>query len=73
MIDRTAELTKALAHIDAALSAAEPNAVAGLLRERRITLAEMADLEGVEKGSTVDELANRRTTRRTTAGMVASP
>ncbi|MEO6571029.1 MAG: hypothetical protein ABIO83_05730 [Ilumatobacteraceae bacterium] len=70
--DRPKELLSHLARIDAALDASEPNGIAVLLRERRITLAELSDLEGVEKGSTVDELANRRSDRRTAAG-VESP
>lgn len=71
--DRLAELEQHLAHLDAALKLAEPKEVAALLRERRITLGEIAALGGVEKGSAIDELAQRRADRRAKAGVDEKP
>jgi|AntAceMinimDraft_6_1070360.scaffolds.fasta_scaffold55895_2 hypothetical protein len=67
--DRVAELRKNLRHLDEAVQRAEPKELAALLRERRITLSELASLGGVEKGSSIDELARRREDRRAKTGM----
>lgn len=67
MKDHVEELEQHLKHIDVSLSVAEPRELAGLLRERRITLNEIAALGGIEEGSRIDELARRREDRRSKA------
>lgn len=71
--DRLSELASHLTRLDEALDEAESKEVAALLRERRITLAEIAALGGVEKGSAIDELAQRRADRRAEAGLDEKP
>jgi hypothetical protein len=63
------DLRAAVTRIDAALDLAAPNELASLLRERRITLAEIDSLSGPEEGSIVDELTKRRKDRRSAAGI----
>lgn len=71
-MDRITHLEEAARMIDhvlevgADLSGSE---ISALLREKRITLAEIASLEGVKEGSTVDELTRRRQDRRAAAGV----
>lgn len=73
MSERVTELLTHVTHLDTALRVAEPREVAALLRERRITLAEIAALGGVEKGSVIDELANRRKDRQSTPDVAPKP
>lgn len=68
-LKRSDELLSAIKRIDAALDLAEPREVAALLRERRITLAEIESIAGPEEGSIVDELTKRRKDRRSAAGI----
>lgn len=63
------DLRWAVARIDQALEDCEPREVAALLRERRITLAEIDSMTGPEEGSIVDELTKRRKVRRSEAGI----
>lgn len=72
MFDRVAELEESMADIRLALAEDMSGSErAALLREKRITLAELASLAGVEKGSTIDELAGRREDRRAAAGVAS--
>lgn len=70
MPDRVAHLEGLLTLIDTTLRVAEPRVVAALSREKRLILAELDSLAGMSKGSTVDQLAQRRATRRTKAKVV---
>jgi hypothetical protein len=66
-LDRAAELKTNLSWIDGALSVAEPNAVASLVRERRLTLAELAEVPTNTGRSTRKEIADKRAARRAAA------
>ena len=65
MIDRRVELEKHIEHIDSALRSVKVTGseVASLLRERRITVTELASM-GQPVGSKIDEVKQRRESRR---------
>jgi recombinational DNA repair protein RecR len=65
MIDRRVELEGHIARIDMALESGETTGseVASLLRERRITVTELASI-GQPVGSKIDEVKLRRESRR---------
>lgn len=65
MIDRRVELELHIELIDVALGSAKVTGseVASLLRERRITVAELASM-GQPVGSKIDEVKQRRESRR---------
>lgn len=69
MADRRAQLEELRDILRAQLEDAPPSAVAGIAREYRATLADLAALGGAgdaprEEGSKVDELARKREARR---------
>jgi hypothetical protein len=66
-IDRRAELEVHVELIRKALGAAETKDVAALLRERRITLAELAEVSVGGRNSVRDEVLARREKRRAAA------
>ena len=65
-VDRVAELRSHLTFLDRALNLAEPSAVAGLVRERRLTLLEIAATPAGD-GSLRNEIAEQRSRRRAAA------
>jgi hypothetical protein len=69
-MDRKAELEKHLTWIDGALADADPNVMAGLLRERRITVNELASA-GAVMGSVRNDLTAAREKRRAAAAAAA--
>ena len=69
-MDRKAELEKHIGWLDSAVAVAEPNAVAGLLRERRQTLNELA-VVGATMGSVRNDIAAAREKRRAAAAAAA--
>src|SRR6185503_404249 len=64
IMDRATELGKHLEWLKASIEVAEPNAVAGLIRERRATLSELASLPSSLEGSKADDLRARREARK---------
>ena len=68
-MDRQAELEQHIEWLGKALDEAEPNAVAGLLRERRLTLNELAAAGKV--GTVRNDLADARKKRRASAAATA--
>ena len=69
-MDRKTELEKHLTWLDDALGEAEPNAVAGLLRERRQTLNELVSV-GAVVGTVRNDIAAAREKRRAAAAVAA--
>jgi len=64
-MERKDELERHIGWLDAALVEAEPNVVAGLLRERRLTLDHLAAMGTI--GSVRNDLADARAKRRAAA------
>lgn len=73
-VDRRAELEGHLARIDLALDSSKVTGseVASLLRERRITVTELASM-GQPVGSKIDEVKQRRESRRRGIAKSAAP
>lgn len=69
-MDRKAELKKHIVWLDEAVRSAEPAAVAGLLRERRQTLNELASV-GATVGTVRNDIAAAREKRRAAAAAAA--
>lgn len=63
-MDLRSELVASLAHIDSALVDAKPGEVAGLIRERRAVVTQLAALPAGEESNPVDDLTARRKNRR---------
>lgn len=72
-MDRRVELENHLTHLDAALERSEPREVAALLRERRVTLRELAEVPKTNGRSIRDELTTRREARRAAAQTAEAP
>lgn len=66
-MDRRAELETHLDRLAAAIEGAPPGVVAGLLRERRITLREVAEVPSSDGKSIRDDVAAKRKQRRSAA------
>jgi len=58
--------------LESAMDEATPKELAALVREHRMVLAEMAALSGPKKGSTRDQLAEKRAARKAAASGPAS-
>ena len=69
-MDRKAELMVNLDWLDTALRSAKPEAVAGLVRERRQTLSELASV-GAAMGTVRNDIAVAREKRRAAAAAAA--
>jgi hypothetical protein len=63
-VDLRVELEASLVHLDAALVGAKPGEVAGLVRERRAVVTQLAALPAAEESNPVDDLSARRKNRR---------
>jgi len=72
-VERVDELAAHVGMLDRASKICEPRELPAILRERRITMAELTSLRGVDKGSVIDELAKRRADRRTRTDVAAKP
>jgi hypothetical protein len=66
-MDRRTELEQHLTWLDAALEDAPPAAVAALVRERRITVREIAEVPKSDGKSIRDDVAAKRAARRSAA------
>ena len=67
MSDRVTRLEGDRDLLEAAMVAATPGTLAGLVREHRMVLAELDSLAAPKKGSTRDQLAEKREARKSGA------
>jgi len=73
MSDRKTRLEADRDLLEAAMAEATPGTLAGLVREHRMVLAELESLAAPKKGSTRDQLAEKRAARKAAAkGSAAS-